>query len=100
MTMDPSTNGGITVRLFATLRELFGSAQTHVDAARAPDVAHLLDVICDSPTRRDGLRQASGRLRKDIVLLVNGRNIAFLAGLDTPLTEGDSIDIFPPVFGG
>jgi molybdopterin synthase sulfur carrier subunit len=88
------------VRFFATLRELFGGKQTEVDAARAPDVAHLLDVICDAPARCDGLRQASGSLRKDIVLLVNGRNIAFLAGLDTPLKEGDAIDIFPPVFGG
>jgi len=88
------------VRFFATLRELFNARQTEVDAARAPDVAHLLDAICDSSARRDGLRQASGRLRQDIVLLVNGRNIAFLAGLDTPLTPGDAIDIFPPVFGG
>ncbi len=92
--------GGIKVRYFATLRELFGGNETRVDAARARDVAELLGVICDSPERRDGLRQASGRLRKDIVLLVNGRNIAFLAGLDTPLAEGDALDIFPPVFGG
>jgi MoaD family protein len=90
----------VTVRLFATLRQLFGGKQMAVEVARAPDVAHLLDAICDSPARRDGLRQASGRVRKDIVLLVNGRNIAFLAGLDTPLTEGDAVDIFPPVFGG
>ena len=92
--------GDITVRYFATLRELFGGNETRVDAARARDVAGLLGVICDSPERCDGLRQESGSLRKDIVLLVNGRNIAFLAGLDTPLDEGDAIDIFPPVFGG
>jgi sulfur-carrier protein len=93
-------SGDITVRYFATLRELFGGNEARVDAARAPDVAGLLGVICDSPERRDGLRQTSGSLRKDIVLLVNGRNIAFLAGLDTPLADGDAIDIFPPVFGG
>jgi molybdopterin synthase sulfur carrier subunit len=90
----------ITVRFFATLRELFGAKQQVVGVAEAPDVAHLLDVICDSPARRDGLLQASGRPRKDIVFLVNGRNIAFLAGLDTLLAEGDAIDVFPPVFGG
>jgi MoaD family protein len=92
--------GDIRVRYFATLRELFGGNETRVDAAQVRDVAGLLGMICDSPERRDGLRQASGSLRKDIVLLVNGRNIAFLAGLDTPLDEGDAIDIFPPVFGG
>lgn len=98
--MDPSSDGRVVVRYFATLRDLFGGKQTEVDAARAPDVAHLLDAICDSPDRRDGLRQTSGHLRADIVLLVNGRNIAFLAGLDTPLDDGDAVDIFPPVFGG
>lgn len=92
--------GGITVRYFASLRELFGGRERRVDAAEVRDVVGLLGVICDSPERRDGLLQAPGRLRKDIVLLVNGRNIAFLSGLDTPLHEGDAIDIFPPVFGG
>lgn len=92
--------GDIRVRYFATLREVFGGNETRVDTAQVRDVAGLLGAICDTPERRDGLCQASGSLRKDIVLLVNGRNIAFLAGLDTPLGEGDAIDIFPPVFGG
>ncbi|MFQ5666690.1 MAG: MoaD/ThiS family protein [Candidatus Binatia bacterium] len=35
-----------------------------------------------------------GQLNRDIEVLVNGRNIAFLAGLDTPLEAGDRLTIF------
>jgi molybdopterin converting factor small subunit len=35
-----------------------------------------------------------GRLNRDIEVLVNGRNIAFLAGLETPLAADDRVTIF------
>jgi len=39
-------------------------------------------------------------LRDFVNILRNGRNIHFLAGLDTPLDDGDVIALFPPVAGG
>ena len=39
-------------------------------------------------------------LREDVVILKNGRNIAHFKGLDTELTDGDDVAIFPPVSGG
>ena len=39
-------------------------------------------------------------LRDLVNILQNGRNIQFLAGLDTPLNDGDTIALFPPVAGG
>ncbi len=35
-----------------------------------------------------------GRLNADIEVLVNGRNIAFLAGLETPLAAEDKVTVF------
>lgn len=35
-----------------------------------------------------------------IRLMVNGRDIAFLGGMDTVLEDGDEILILPPVAGG
>jgi len=32
--------------------------------------------------------------------MVNGRRIEFLQGLDTPLTDRDTVQIFPVVAGG
>jgi molybdopterin converting factor small subunit len=34
------------------------------------------------------------------LILLNGRNIEFLEGLDTPLAEGDVVAIFPASEGG
>ena len=33
-------------------------------------------------------------------ILVNGRNVRFLAGFDTELSPGDSVAFLPPVGGG
>ena len=39
-------------------------------------------------------------LRDFVNILKNGRNVHFIAGLDTPLDEGDLIALFPPAAGG
>ena len=39
-------------------------------------------------------------LGERIIVLVNGRRVEFLSGLDTPLKESDDIQIFPVVAGG
>ena len=41
-----------------------------------------------------------GEIRKDLRLLLNGRDIAFLAGLETVLHDGDRFSILPPLAGG
>ena len=36
----------------------------------------------------------NGQLNRDIEVLVNGRNIAFLGGVETPLSTDDRVTIF------
>jgi MoaD family protein len=48
----------------------------------------------------DLLFSAPDSLRDLVNILKNGRNIQFLSGLDTPLDDGDTIALFPPVAGG
>ena len=36
----------------------------------------------------------------EIIILVNGRNVLYLEGIDTPLKASDEISIFPMVAGG
>jgi molybdopterin synthase sulfur carrier subunit len=45
-------------------------------------------------------RPKSTTLLPYLRLMVNGRDIAFLDGLDTELKEGDEVLILPPVSGG
>jgi molybdopterin synthase sulfur carrier subunit len=35
-----------------------------------------------------------------LLIIVNGRQIHHLQGLDTPLADGDMIAIMPPLLGG
>ncbi|HID27596.1 MAG TPA: molybdopterin synthase sulfur carrier subunit, partial [Methanosarcinales archaeon] len=39
-------------------------------------------------------------LRDYVKIMVNGRSIAFLNGINTLLQDGDVVAIFPPVAGG
>lgn len=42
----------------------------------------------------------NGELSKEIIILVNGRHIVHLNGIETEITENDEISIFPVVAGG
>ena len=39
-------------------------------------------------------------LGERIIVLINGRNVKFLQGLDSPLRPSDTVQIFPVVAGG
>ena len=90
----------ITVKSFATLREVM-DMQIRMDL---PKDATIRSLLAELTGRYSGLDEllfaAPGTLRDLVNILKNGRNIHFLAGLDTPLDDGDLIALFPPVAGG
>ncbi len=49
---------------------------------------------------QERLFESSDRLNQGIALLLNGRNIFALKGLETKLNHGDELLFFPPVAGG
>jgi molybdopterin synthase sulfur carrier subunit len=90
----------ITVKSFATLREVM-DPEIRMDFVTGATIRSLLAEL----TGRYGdlsnlLFSAPDTLRDLVNILKNGRNIYFLAGLDTPLEDGDMIALFPPVAGG
>lgn len=90
----------ITVKSFATLREVM-DAQTRVDLTENATIRSLLAVLTARyPGLEEMIFSSPGTLRDLVNILKNGRNIEFLAGLDTPLADGDLVALFPPAAGG
>ncbi len=90
------------INFYATLRQLVGgkTVEAHPSGANNTVLA-ALESVTDSRQELAGeIWRAPGMLKEHIHVFVNGREISFLRGLETPVTEGDTVDVFPPVGGG
>jgi sulfur-carrier protein len=90
----------MTVKYFATIRSFTGEAERRIDDASA-NLRELLAALAGrygEPFRRAVF--ADAELSEAVIVLVNGRNVLYLQGLDTPLEDDDEVAIFPLVGGG
>ncbi|MBX5469336.1 MAG: MoaD family protein [Thermoleophilaceae bacterium] len=89
----------VTVKIPTQLRNVTGGeAETQVEDAST--VGEVLDGLYE---RYDGLRERiaeDGDLRRFVNVYVQGEDIRFLDGLDTPVEDGDEVTILPAVAGG
>jgi molybdopterin converting factor small subunit len=82
----------VKVRFYGQARRLTGAQEVAVDDAAGLSLRELL-------VRWDvGTEGSSAGLLNSV--LVNGRNCVFREGLDTPLADGDVVDVLPVVGGG
>ena len=89
------------VSFYATLRPLVGERSVEVPMSPAATVQELLEVVVERwPGLSDHLFDATGGLSRRVNIFVEGRNVRWLQGIETPLQPGQSVDIFPPVAGG
>lgn len=90
----------ITVRAFADYREIIGK-EFELVLPEEKTIGELLAELCERhPNLRREMFAPTGELKEFINIFVNGRNIAFLDDMATPLVDGDTIALFPPVAGG
>ena len=87
------------VKYFAYLRDYTGSKE--IEAEYCESLKELLVMLCDrhGPKFESKVFKNDG-LSDEIIIMVNGRNIVHLHGLDTSLSPEDEISIFPVVAGG
>jgi MoaD family protein len=90
----------VHVKYFATFRELAGEREWQVDSAPS-DLGELLRLLSDryGPAFRNAVFEGDA-LHRELILLVNGRNVRLSGGLDTPLQPADEVSVFPMVAGG
>ncbi|HEX3840355.1 MAG TPA: ubiquitin-like small modifier protein 1 [Acidimicrobiales bacterium] len=89
----------ISIRVPAQLRTLTGGAgevavegSTVGEALKALDAAH--------PGFADRLFDDAGQLRRFVNVFLTDEDVRFLDGLNTPVTDGQTLSIVPAVAGG
>jgi molybdopterin synthase sulfur carrier subunit len=89
------------VRFFGTLREFATAKELPVAVAAGETVRVMLArLTAEHPTLEEKIWGDDGELRNSVHVLVNGRSIRYLRGLDTILQEDDQVALFPAVGGG
>ncbi len=88
------------IRFYATLRPLVGGRSVQLDGS-PPTVGAVIDrLIADHPALEERLIDESGQVRRFVAVMLNGRDIRHLEGLETAIPPNSDMDIFPPVAGG
>jgi sulfur-carrier protein len=93
------------IRAYATLRDLLGASKFDLSldasAGTPTTVGQVMDRLVEAhPALAAKLWAADGHLTGYITILLNGRSIEYLQGMATPLTDDDTLSLFPPVGGG
>jgi molybdopterin synthase sulfur carrier subunit len=89
----------ITVRIPAPLRKVTNNKdRVEVDAENLADMVEAMEE--QYPGIKERLLDESGELRHFVNIYVNGEDVQFLQGLETPIAGSDEVSIVPAVAGG
>jgi len=89
----------VSVRIPTQLRSLSGGAgEVTLEGATVADVLTALDG--EHPGFAERLYDETGALRRFVNVFLAEEDIRFLDGLDTPVTDGQTLSIVPAVAGG
>jgi len=86
----------VSVRLYAHIREVVGKEKLQLNLGRGATIQLLLSRLMAKYGRKVG-EMLRGR---NLVVMLNDKNIEFLDGPETSLEDGDRISILPPLSGG
>jgi molybdopterin synthase sulfur carrier subunit len=90
----------VTVRVFADLVPVIGRRH-HLELDEGATMRTLTTRIAEKAgQKRRGYLGNYRIIGGDLAILVNGRNIDLLEGLETLLSDGDEVVFMPPAAGG
>lgn len=88
-----------SVKLYGTLRLTTGQASYDVSAETAREAVQA-GILRFGDDFKDEVLESTGELRPGVILLIDGKNVVFMDGLDTPVDQGAEVSLFPPSSGG
>ncbi|MFB6470957.1 MAG: MoaD/ThiS family protein [Vulcanisaeta sp. AZ3] len=92
----------VQVKFLASLYDVTKVLKAEVNVPENATVKDLIQIIdkAISPNFSRVILDDNGKLRDQYVVLINGRSIDFLKGLDTKLSSEDEVTFLPPAGGG
>jgi sulfur-carrier protein len=89
------------LKLYSTLRDAVGAKELVIPFQNITTVRDMIRVIGTiNPTLGAKIVNEDGELSGLVHILVHGRNIMWLQGLDTVVSDKDEIVLIPPTAGG
>ena len=89
----------VTVRIPTTMRPISGGSSTvEVEGTTLAEVLKALDTA--HPGFAERLFDDAGALRRFVNVFVADDDVRYLAGLETPVPDGETVSIIPAVAGG
>jgi molybdopterin synthase sulfur carrier subunit len=90
---------GVMIRIPSPLRRITGGQdRVEVEGSTLSETINGLE--SKFPGIKARLLDESGELKHFVNVYVNGEDVQFLQGLDTPITTTDEVSIVPAVAGG
>jgi len=91
----------VEVRLYATLRDIAQTRQVDIPVQAGETVGDVLHRLVARYRRLDqAIWNVDGSLAGHVAVVLNGRDVRHLDGVDTKVSADDRLDVFPPVGGG
>ena len=92
----------LTLKFIGALRHLSTKTQLTIDYEEGMSVKQLMTKMLEEAPSLSGMlsSQQPDDSRFNALILVNGREISVLNGLETKLNDGDEIVFIPVVHGG
>jgi len=93
----------VKVKSYAILREIIGKESLRIIVDKNATVLTVLEDLVDRYGERlekEIFNEAKTTLREYVAILLNGKNIQYINGLDTQLNHEDQLVILPILRGG
>lgn len=89
------------IRLYATLRQIVGEKIVEIPIKSEKTIGDILrSLVQQYPKLDESIWYPDGSLAGHVAVILNGRDIRHLGGVETPLSNESVLDVFPPVGGG
>jgi molybdopterin synthase sulfur carrier subunit len=85
------------------IKEIIGSREISLVLDEGSTIKHLIDHLFErygTELKEKIIDSKNGNMRIQFTILLDGRNINYLNGMETKLTDGSVISLLPPAGGG